>query len=108
MVVRKLKGAESEVLWADQGICESYGISEETTNILGELTAIQKLMQSCQDLEHASLTVRGDCTFAGGASFANCDPASEQLWPLASNTHRAIISIFLSGRDTLSSLLSRH
>ena len=56
-VVRENKDEESEVT------CESDGISEETTNFFGDLTAIQKLMQSCQDLKHAWLTVREDCTF---------------------------------------------
>ena len=56
---------------AEQGTCESNGISEETTNSFGELTAKQKLMLSCHDLTGAWLTVRGDCTFAGGAKI--CD-----------------------------------
>ena len=33
VVVREHEGEESEVLWADQGTCESDGISEETANI---------------------------------------------------------------------------
>ena len=33
VVVREHKGEESEVQWADQGTCESDGISEETTNM---------------------------------------------------------------------------
>ena len=70
-VVREHNSAESEVLWAEQGTCESNGISEETTNSFGELTAKQKLMLSCHDLTGAWLTVRGDCTFAGGAKI--CD-----------------------------------
>ena len=90
LVVGENKDEESE----DQGTCECDGISEETTDICGELTATQKLMPSCQDLERAWLIVRGDFTFAGGASFADCDPGSEQLWPLVSSIHRAFIGMF--------------
>ena len=48
-------------------------------------------MQSCHDFTGASLTVRGDRTFAGGASFAT---KSEQLWPLVSRKHHTTASMF--------------
>ena len=67
----------------------AMGISEETTKIHGELTAIQKLTQSRPDKTGAWLTVRG-----GGASFATCYRGSEQLWPLVSSIHRAMVSMF--------------
>ena len=60
----------------------------------GELMAMQKLMHSCHGLTGAWLTVRGDCTFAGGASFLTCGPGGEQIWPLVSNIHRDKISMF--------------
>ena len=75
MVVRQHKETELEVSGGNQGTCENHGISEETTKLM----AIQKLMQSCHDLTGAWLTVRGDCTIAGGASFLTCDPGGEQI-----------------------------
>ena len=89
-----VRGEESEVLWADRSTCETDGISEKTTNIFGELTAIQKLMQSCHHLTRVCVSLRGDCTFAGCASIATSDPGSEQLWPLVSSIHRATVSMF--------------
>ena len=59
------------MLWADQGTFESSGIGTAMANVYGELMAIR-------------LTVRIDCTYAGGAGFL----------PLVSDIHRAIISLF--------------
>ena len=64
------------------GTCENDGINEN-----------DGLIQSFDGLHGAWLTVRGDCTLAGKASFSTCDPGGERLWLLVSDTHRAIISM---------------